>query len=211
MSRSQTTLALGTWLAAQRRARGVTQEKLAAHLGIDQSSLSAKELGRRKFTVDELSSVCEILHINIASALPPRIGSKHDSSYRPPSGSDPPAATHRRPATLAGLIRAARKQRDWTQTELAERLSHRLGRPIAQVTITHWERGHRTPRPDTLKALVEELDLPRSFLDTVPAYRDVATAGLGSKLATLLQDPRVREILNTPAIIRVIMQLANTK
>jgi transcriptional regulator with XRE-family HTH domain len=58
-------LMLGTRVAAWRRARGVTQEELAAHLKIDQSSLSAKELGRRKLTIEELLAVCDKLHVPV--------------------------------------------------------------------------------------------------------------------------------------------------
>ncbi len=47
--------------------------------------------------------------------------------------------------------------RDHTQQELADVISERVGRPIAQSTISAIKRGEATPRGDIMSALHAEL------------------------------------------------------
>jgi transcriptional regulator with XRE-family HTH domain len=109
--------------------------------------------------------------------------------------------------SLGRLIRKARRDKDWTQRELAERLTRRLGRRISVSAVAQWEIGIRRPRPDALAALVEELELPREFLDAVPDYRALTTAALGRELAQVLGDPEVRQALTSPDVLRVLARL----
>jgi HTH-type transcriptional regulator / antitoxin HipB len=63
---------------------------------------------------------------------------------------DAPART---PRQLGNLIRRARKQRGWSQSQLAERVG------IRQGTISLIEKGNPATRVDTLLALLAALDL----------------------------------------------------
>jgi HTH-type transcriptional regulator / antitoxin HipB len=63
---------------------------------------------------------------------------------------DAPART---PRQLGNLIRRARKQRGWSQSQLAERVG------IRQGTISLIETGNPATRVDTLLALLAALDL----------------------------------------------------
>lgn len=63
---------------------------------------------------------------------------------------DAPART---PRQLGNLLRRARKQRGWSQSQLAERVG------IRQGTISLIETGNPATRVDTLLALLAALDL----------------------------------------------------
>lgn len=62
-------------------------------------------------------------------------------------------APARTPRQLGNLIRRARKQRGWSQSQLAERVGLRQG------TISLIETGNPATRVDTLLALLAALDL----------------------------------------------------
>lgn len=48
-----------------RESRGYTQQEVASKLGIDRTSYSSKEAGRRKFNIDELLMLEIILDVSI--------------------------------------------------------------------------------------------------------------------------------------------------
>jgi len=60
------------------------------------------------------------------------------------------------PLLLPKAIRASRKKRKWTQTELAERLQ------VSQGTISFWERSIETP---SLEHLIELVKLMPEIFD----------------------------------------------
>lgn len=62
-------------------------------------------------------------------------------------------ALARTPRQLGNLIRRARKQRGWSQSQLAERVG------IRQGTISLIETGNPATRVDTLLALLAALEL----------------------------------------------------
>ena len=57
---------VGANVKAEIGRRSVTQGQLAAHLGMTQSSLSKRILGRIAFDVDELASVASFLDVPLA-------------------------------------------------------------------------------------------------------------------------------------------------
>jgi transcriptional regulator with XRE-family HTH domain len=61
------------------------------------------------------------------------------------------------------LIQRARKDRGWTQEQLADR----LGIPLDSVR--NWEQDHRRPRVDAVGKIVEMLDIP--FGDLLAAFQ----------------------------------------
>lgn len=54
---------------------------------------------------------------------------------------------------VGDLLRQARKERGWSQKELAERVGDK------QANISRWETGKRIPSNDALAELADELDL----------------------------------------------------
>jgi len=106
------------------------------------------------------------------------------------------------------VIRRARYDHDWNHQTLADRLTRRLGRPVAWSALAQWEAGTKRPRPDTLAALVAELELPPTFVDTVPQIPKVTMADLDPELAALLKkNPEVRKALNNPRMILLLTKL----
>lgn len=53
----------GEWLRAQRQARDWTQTELAAHLGIDQTKVSAYENGRYEMSVDLARDIARVFEV----------------------------------------------------------------------------------------------------------------------------------------------------
>lgn len=58
--------AAGQRVRRLREERGLTQTQLAASIGVDTSSLSRMESGRRKWTLDALSAAAAALDVNVA-------------------------------------------------------------------------------------------------------------------------------------------------
>lgn len=52
------------------RRRGIAQAELAEKLGMTQTSMSRKLLGRRSWTLDELIATARFLEVDIAEVLP---------------------------------------------------------------------------------------------------------------------------------------------
>lgn len=67
------------------------------------------------------------------------------------------------------VIREYRRAWNLTQDEVARMLG------VSQASVTAWERGTRTPDPETLVKLVKALDIdPRVLFDIEVEIRDVA-------------------------------------
>jgi len=64
-------------------------------------------------------------------------------------------AEQRQRMTIGRNIHGARVEAELTQEQLAEQLSDRLGRTVAQAHVSRWERGRLRPRPRTLEVLSE--------------------------------------------------------
>lgn len=60
--------------------------------------------------------------------------------------------------TMGPRVRRLRKQRDWTQEELAEKVS------VAVLTVGEWERENRAPTSANLMKLSEALGVPVHYL-----------------------------------------------
>lgn len=54
---------LGAWVASQRERVGLSQQRLAEQLGLDQAAVSRIEGGHRRLMVEELVKVAEVLDI----------------------------------------------------------------------------------------------------------------------------------------------------
>jgi transcriptional regulator with XRE-family HTH domain len=64
------------------------------------------------------------------------------------------------------LIRLTRKQRGYTQTDLAEKLARLSGnRTLTRWEVARWERGKRIPGPFWRVHLSRVLDIPRCDLE----------------------------------------------
>ena len=55
--------------------------------------------------------------------------------------------------TVGELIRAERKKKGWTQSELAERLG------ISYVGVAQWENGSRNPKIETRQRIAVAMDI----------------------------------------------------
>jgi ribosome-binding protein aMBF1 (putative translation factor) len=62
-------------------------------------------------------------------------------------------------ATFGGIIRAARKERGWTQAQLAENVSAALGRTVPPLAVMRTEKALRPVPFDEVAALAAILDL----------------------------------------------------
>lgn len=68
--------------------------------------------------------------------------------------------------SIGERLRAARKEKGLTQTELAERLG------ISFVGVSQWESGKRNPKKETLVRLADVLDVPVSYLTGTDTLND---------------------------------------
>ena len=59
-------------------------------------------------------------------------------------------------AVIGTILQRLRKQQGLTQQDLAKRLN------LSVVMISQWERGKRTPKPETLKRIADALGVPVS-------------------------------------------------
>lgn len=71
--------------------------------------------------------------------------------------------------TWGAVIRQHRQSWNLTQDDVARMLD------VSQASVTAWERGTRTPEPETLVKLVKALDIdPRLLFNIEVEIRDVA-------------------------------------
>ncbi|WP_408491980.1 helix-turn-helix domain-containing protein [Paraburkholderia sediminicola] len=61
---------LGTSVRRAREASSLTQEELAAAIGISRTSLTNMELGRQRVLVDQLAGIASTLKVSIQSLIP---------------------------------------------------------------------------------------------------------------------------------------------
>lgn len=61
---------IGGRIRAARAAKGITQEKLAAAMGISRPSLANIEAGRQRISADQLAVLADSLGIDVADLLP---------------------------------------------------------------------------------------------------------------------------------------------
>ena len=61
--------------------------------------------------------------------------------------------------SIGARIRVARQSRDWSQTDLAEKLG------ISQTAVHNWEADNTFPRPANLTALAGALGVTQRFLE----------------------------------------------
>lgn len=61
---------LGSLVRRAREASKLTQEELAAAIGISRTSLTNMELGRQRVLVDQLVGIASILKVSIESLIP---------------------------------------------------------------------------------------------------------------------------------------------
>ena len=74
---------------------------------------------------------------------------------------------------LGELIRQARVQRGWEQSELAQRLGS-----VGQQTVSRWERGQSRPRPAVIAQLAGLLNLSESQLLSAAGHKHIEAADL---------------------------------
>lgn len=65
---------------------------------------------------------------------------------------------------FSDTLRMLRKQNGFTQKDLAEKVSEKLGYPVHRPTITKWESGTHEPPAWTLKQLAEIFDVTVDYL-----------------------------------------------
>ncbi|PQZ74987.1 MULTISPECIES: helix-turn-helix transcriptional regulator [unclassified Brevundimonas] len=61
--------------------------------------------------------------------------------------------------SLGNRVRMARHQRDWSQSDLADRVG------TSQTCVHNWEADNTYPRPANLQALASALGVPILFLE----------------------------------------------
>jgi DNA-binding XRE family transcriptional regulator len=60
---------IGSWIQHLRKLEGVTQKQVAAELGMEQSTLSKIESGKRNFSAVTLLLICKFLKVDFDSTL----------------------------------------------------------------------------------------------------------------------------------------------
>lgn len=66
---------------------------------------------------------------------------------------------------LGEKIKALRKEKKMTQTELSEKLNSRFGLKTDRVMISKWETGFQTPIVSTLSCLAQIFDVSLDYLN----------------------------------------------
>ncbi|MED0676948.1 helix-turn-helix domain-containing protein [Aneurinibacillus thermoaerophilus] len=128
-----------------RSKKGITQEQLAAHLDIPESTIRRYEsvedsLPRR----ERLDKIADFFGVSIDYLL-----GRTDDVLLPSAPSN---------SGLGERIKYLREKRGWTQSQAAEKLG------VSSQVISNYERDYRSPDADTLKKLAELYNTTTDYL-----------------------------------------------
>lgn len=189
-----------TALKAQRRERGMSQEKLAEQVGVSVGAVRDWEQGRRQPQPDTRPLLARALEVSLpdlaillAGKQPPMSLARSDGHREVVpgwlsifSGLEQTASTMRtyEPTVLPGLLQTP----DYAEAILRADISERTDRDVARLVAMRLERQAvltRTPSPLYLSAVVDEVALRR-----VAGSREVMAAQL-ARLADVASLPNV--------------------
>lgn len=128
-----------------RSKKGITQEQLAAHLDIPESTIRRYEsvedsLPRR----ERLDKIADFFGVSIDYLL-----GRTDDVLLPSAPSN---------SGLGERIKYLREKMGWTQKELAKKVN------VSPQVISNWEREYTTPDSDDIARLSKVMDVPSDYL-----------------------------------------------
>ncbi len=148
----------GVWMRQHRERQGLTVTELAHRVGVSQVLITRVERGNAVLSEGKLSQILEILEVSPSSWR--RFQTSHDD----PNIQEQAHMLHSRlqtariccPTLMAEFgwyIRHYRHRRDWTETELAQRVG------VTKQTICGVEQGKMVPSATLITHLAEQLNM----------------------------------------------------
>ena len=116
-------------VAQMRIKKGITQNKLAAMIGVDQRQISTWERGRFMPSIEVLQKIADALDMDLIELV----------------------KAHQKSKKKCSPIALARREKGWTQGQLAEAIG------VSQGLISKYEIGACVPTDETIHAIAKAL------------------------------------------------------
>lgn len=126
---------IGRNIRYYRKKAGLSGEELGKKLGVTAQCILQIERGERGIISKKFIEIADVLNIEVNDLFSSSV-----------------------PLALGEKIEQGRKSKGLTQSQLSEKLK------VAEVTIRKWEKGEREPNLETLKRIVDILEIDISDL-----------------------------------------------
>jgi transcriptional regulator with XRE-family HTH domain len=145
---------IGKKIQHRRIELGLTQQELAKKLGYKtKGAICRIEANERSITASQIIEFAKVLGTN------PSYFTEREEKV---SLSSPESIFSE--ASLGDRIKFFRKEKNLTQSELAQELNEKYGLNIDRAMISKWESGYQVPVISTLKAITDFFDVTLDFL-----------------------------------------------